>query len=538
MRSGRYLQNSRGAAFLLSVYIAALTLLLLGGVSLQRTATEVRAADISRNSQQAFFLAEGGLDQALKAVETADTASDAMPTGTYDYAVTRQLEVLSPQTMRTTYTLTSTGTAFDHRQATVSGQIVKEEPLQGAFAQGKISSGGCSSNIIGSIHSGQGTPRASKVPARIEFDGSYTTVSGDVTIDPRNATTPYTDRWGLLDSQNNIAWGTNPGILLRNDSYTSLFGYYDRGTPLTNPDTGQQFTSKKELAEWIAKQIVTGHISTVDLKPITPLSTPALVRSAKPAKALVLKNSSTDTTTRVQQIIADNGPWDANATTGQITLRLTKLQLWPRTQLVFTAPATIYVEGYETITPPPVHSHGEFSKKTKTAVFAGEDTSLVALDPNGQTIKGGIEIIVTQLPAWDTTQPGAVLVTSPEAFYSSIWAPESPVVVAGWFPQGRYDPARDEIVGALGQEAYDPRLPDTKWTPSYGTWGDLYPAPPVVGGLIGVESRYIVANDLYTGGDVVIGKAGNQPPQTSQSSSSSTTSSDSPTLSIWKLDSP
>ena len=66
-RPGR--TNRRGAVFLLSVYFASLMLLVLGGISLQRTMIETRASQLSRDSTQAFYLADGALDYALSAVK-------------------------------------------------------------------------------------------------------------------------------------------------------------------------------------------------------------------------------------------------------------------------------------------------------------------------------------------------------------------------------------------------------------------------------------------------------------------------------------
>lgn len=60
------LASKRGAAFLLAVYFASLMLLLLGGISLQRTNLEVRAAQVSRDLAQSYWVAEGGLDLTLK----------------------------------------------------------------------------------------------------------------------------------------------------------------------------------------------------------------------------------------------------------------------------------------------------------------------------------------------------------------------------------------------------------------------------------------------------------------------------------------
>ena len=59
------LGNRRGAAVLLASYLACLSLLILGAVSLQRTMHELRAAQVSRDVQQAFWLAEEALDKAM-----------------------------------------------------------------------------------------------------------------------------------------------------------------------------------------------------------------------------------------------------------------------------------------------------------------------------------------------------------------------------------------------------------------------------------------------------------------------------------------
>ncbi len=108
----RRLANSHGAAFLLVIYFASLMLFLLGGVSLQRTMTEVRAAQVSRDSLQAFYLGEAGLDRAVLALRTDAAAVLTTPTrtnndpvtgGSYTYSVT-----LTPEGF---YRVASTGRA-------------------------------------------------------------------------------------------------------------------------------------------------------------------------------------------------------------------------------------------------------------------------------------------------------------------------------------------------------------------------------------------------------------------------------------------
>ncbi len=73
------LSNRRGAAFLLAVYFASLMFLLLGGVSLQRTMTETKAAYLSRDAHQSFWSAEAAFDQALIALRANELpAFDAL----------------------------------------------------------------------------------------------------------------------------------------------------------------------------------------------------------------------------------------------------------------------------------------------------------------------------------------------------------------------------------------------------------------------------------------------------------------------------
>ncbi len=68
LQSGHRLSNRRGAAFLLAVYFASLMFLVLGGVSLQRTMTEVKASLLSRDTHQSFWNSEAAFDQALTAL--------------------------------------------------------------------------------------------------------------------------------------------------------------------------------------------------------------------------------------------------------------------------------------------------------------------------------------------------------------------------------------------------------------------------------------------------------------------------------------
>jgi hypothetical protein len=84
----RRLANSRGAAFLLAIYFASLMLFLLGGVSLQRTMTEVHSAQVSRDLQQAFWAAEGAFDRSLEVLRT-----NSLPATDADLAAAESLGI-------------------------------------------------------------------------------------------------------------------------------------------------------------------------------------------------------------------------------------------------------------------------------------------------------------------------------------------------------------------------------------------------------------------------------------------------------------
>ncbi len=111
LRHGTSISNRRGAAFLLAVYLASLACLLLGGVSLQRTVVETRAAELSRNNHQALFLGEAGLDRAIAALRTNATAVLKTPTLTENVSATGSYTYLVTVTPEGLYRVESTGRA-------------------------------------------------------------------------------------------------------------------------------------------------------------------------------------------------------------------------------------------------------------------------------------------------------------------------------------------------------------------------------------------------------------------------------------------
>lgn len=160
------LSNARGAAFLLAVYVSALALLLLGGISLERTNMELRAAQVSRDVQQAFWLSESALDDAVVRFkkeylkELTEYPAPALSANTRaSFTITPahaeifdknegQVVMTSGKTrvlnlyQRVTEKITTTGTAASGITQSVNAYVVQEEPLRGIWANGTIAVGG------------------------------------------------------------------------------------------------------------------------------------------------------------------------------------------------------------------------------------------------------------------------------------------------------------------------------------------------------------------------------------------------------------
>ncbi|MBI4003515.1 MAG: hypothetical protein HY353_00670, partial [Candidatus Omnitrophica bacterium] len=112
------LTNRHGAAFLLAIYVASLMLLLLGGVSLQRSTAEARASQVSRDLNQSFWITEATLDrvmiefragtiQALMAAQPA-SANAATPRCVGGNVTDAQLSATTSQTSAGTYRVCET----------------------------------------------------------------------------------------------------------------------------------------------------------------------------------------------------------------------------------------------------------------------------------------------------------------------------------------------------------------------------------------------------------------------------------------------
>lgn len=181
--------NRRGAVLLLAVYFASLTLLVVSGIALQRTMTEVRATQISRNSHQAFFLAEAAVDYAVTRLEGL-----GLPDGTYtreqlptlpegaSFTLTTTLAELTDQdTQQLSRTVVGHGTTASGASAQVNVTLSQAGPIRGVWSEGPIQVWGGSfgsGDINGDLRSALGTKSA------IKFIWQVKQRNGDVQIAP------------------------------------------------------------------------------------------------------------------------------------------------------------------------------------------------------------------------------------------------------------------------------------------------------------------------------------------------------------------
>lgn len=172
---GREHSNDRGAVFLLAVYMSALILLLLGGVSIQRTGAEMRAAQLSRDLHQSFWLADAAMDAALARINSQHvedgieypvepvrtgkgsasfhvwTQSATLHRPPSIYSGTDFWQVLVRQ-------ITATGVAADGRTTQVVSSFQESGPLSGGWAKRVIAAHGGFSRLqderffVGGLH--------------------------------------------------------------------------------------------------------------------------------------------------------------------------------------------------------------------------------------------------------------------------------------------------------------------------------------------------------------------------------------------------
>lgn len=462
----RRLSNCRGAVFLLTVYFASLMLLVLGGISLQRTMTETRSGQISRDQAQAFYLAEGAFDSALFGLKgetpAKNTTSTSVPTlqGEATYAIETVSANLTRDRQQLVRRISATGQNGRSGTQQVYGYFEQEGPLVGVY--GKRMTVAHSSLLTekawadefpafleGSLSAGMGALASSHygppVPKTLRLDG---VAQGDPALPP-------TENEQVLQAK------------VSEELRSLKSGYmYLKGLKQVDPSSTQ--FAPDSLQDEIPH--ATGAVSSgvmIDIKPAklpSPFKSWALPPHNLCSENLVLPAGKTD-------IYADTlwptpvvpgthiydgvGPGEiaicvnAIIPDGNATWLESILESPP--EVVFHAPVTIYVTGgasfdvsSQMVSVPglgsisagwafplagsPLFGNGTgIPIQTKWQVSVGAKIS--AQDPFGTTIPNGVKLVVTKPINPDPAHKAGIVWLKPGRFSGSVYAPDSLVLV-------------------------------------------------------------------------------------------------------------
>lgn len=238
------LHNDRGAAFLLAVYVSALTLLLLGSVSLQRTTTELRAAQFSRDLQQAFWYSEGALDSAVHTdgITSLDTLTtipiDSLPSHGSVKIVPTHAQIFNNNVygknnrehknafnpyQAVTKQIIATGTSdVNGRRQSVAAYVVETGPLRGVWANGTVAVGAGAGIQPGDVFlSGDLYSAVGAVVSEID-ENKQVLFDGIIGVPPDLVHDETADGWNAkLDHWSDVATPEMKGI---KDGYELLHG--------------------------------------------------------------------------------------------------------------------------------------------------------------------------------------------------------------------------------------------------------------------------------------------------------------------------
>ncbi len=411
LRHGTSISNRRGAAFLLAVYFASLMCLLLGGVSLQRTMLETRAAQLSRNTHQAFFLAEAAVDRALvalrnniNAVPDNTTQPVSTPLGQATYTVvTTSLTGQHPVTRRVTATGSINGSQQQVRVDIAEPQAAP--PLQGLVTGDRIYLYGPSAatspsqymQVFGTVHAAGGNT-SNLLVNRAKINGSVSV----------GASRPDPVDW---------MW---PSYVL-----APLYGTDSMDQSIRPPsfEGPPSFAQSYAVPTWPPSITPLTDFFT---SPPVAVATPMVPELSDPTYG-VRTNDTVDQTLQLnhancttsislsgsdQRVIADGDPLDITGPgDGKIAVCVTGVSLSGDSKLTFTSPATVYVLG-------PSYSQTGHATVQAVSGSGGASTPL----PNG------VEIV---LPRW--AQPLPSLWGWAGRFELESWVPPSVVLGGGTF---------------------------------------------------------------------------------------------------------
>ena len=374
-------------------------LLTLTGIALQRTMMELRTAEVSRDVQQAFWLAEAGLDQAMVRVQNEylrDGVAYTAPTsfGSVSFTLsTIDSEVLSPQAEQLTRQVTVVGTTATGRSAQLTATVVEQGALRGSWTEGAGMFYNASRNhpmtVSGVVRSGLGTATAIGLMGNVHHDGELQIGSSrEAAVDTSYDWRGSFESWTYSDGSTPASWQQPMGQVKQTDSVYL-------GAPYSfDPDNKGTTT------------VV--HPTIASIRPF-PSATAPYPDSA-------CRGHLTVPDIRTKEI-ADGDPLDLSpAGDGKIDLCLRYVNLGVMSSLVFRAPATLYVTGYYT---------SEGNRFAVNAIAASNLWAVPATDGNHweHSIPNGVQFVVTD-------RAGASHVNlSSRGFSGSVYAPKSPVRV-------------------------------------------------------------------------------------------------------------
>ncbi len=297
------LTNRHGAVFLLAAYFASLMLLTLTGIALQRTTMELRAAEVSRDMQQSFYLAEAGLDRAIQDIRTNST-------------------VMSPTAVELAQVTSPTGT-FAYSAQTITSQIGFNGQLTSVQ---QITGSGVSAGRTTSV-------RASMIPAAQTLSG--VTANSDIEIQRSPSGRPITIRGG--DIQN--ALGKSQAIYV--EFRSTVDADIMVAPPLPQDQGGYQVLVSDESGD---KPAVLDGGAFLDPRHITQDVLAPFLASGSPAGC---QNFNTPWVVNANQTvdIRDGDPLDQIPGDGQILMCLSQATINTGAEVKFRKPALIYVQG-------------------------------------------------------------------------------------------------------------------------------------------------------------------------------------------------
>lgn len=430
------LSNQQGAVFLLAVYFTALTLLLLGGISFQRTNLEARSAQVFRDQQQAFWLSEAGLDKALAVLRTNNgTIKDDTdyPVSTLKGTATFRVKTDA----QGNHVVTTTGVVSGTRQNVNATVAVEKYPQEGLWA---------GENIW--IVTGQLTPPLPKVTGEFHITGGAVgalkllgaDLDGPVTLGP-SGITPYSTSaslgpWGGYgegDQANAIGYDTPPAL-----------GFYVPGVagfPMspdspagsgiqTRPGLPTQFSTLPQLAVMKPPERVDPRNDAV-----VNASTAASRCTSDWGPA---NNGYLFLTGNRQMTIKDGDPLDLSPPgDGKILMCLQALSLKNSSHLTFTSPTTIYLVGSKNRWVTTYQWGGMTFRIKRLHVAYGQDHDAVLQVLQGtQVLTNAAELVVPKwASSYDTMGQGKIIMRG-GTFNGSVAAPYSWVEIGTTTSEG------------------------------------------------------------------------------------------------------